>query len=624
MLHRIAPLLAALALLVAVAPAAAAQAPGSTPSPRVLYRDGHDGRRLMDGAWFHRADPQDVGLQAGFARQSSLEGWNAVQVPHAWNATDISIPSQIGTVGWYRTDFRLPRAGRATGWRIRFESANYRATVFLNGRRVGAHEGAYIPFEVVADRVSRRRVNRLVVRIDNRRGEGDLPPGRVDDEGNPGGGWWNYGGLLREVYLRKVDRVAMTGFLARPILPCRRCDATVLLRATVQNTTRSKQKVNARATVGGLSARFRPVTLPRGGTRTLSARVKVEGPRLWEPDHPALYRVRAAVAVGARKVAGWSTHIGIRSIRVTPGGTMLLNGRPVALRGASMHEDDPVTGAALTPARRAQMFGWLEELGATITRAHYPLHPKFLEMADRAGILVWNQIPFYQVPGSAIRRQDVRDKGVAYLRDTIARDQNHPSVFAWSVANELSGVPSAAQAAYIGAAARLIHKADPTRLAAIDVAGHPGRPKSAAYGPLDAIGINTYFGWYPGPEGSTANREALSAYLDQMHANYRSKALFATEFGAEANHDGPADEKSTYAFQRNLLQHFLATYAQKPWLNGAVAWILQDFKVRPGWQGGSPKPGSPYNQKGLVDQFGAKKPAFDDVARMYRDVDPLR
>jgi beta-glucuronidase len=107
-----------------------------------------------------------------------------------------------------------------------------------------------------------------------------------------------------------------------------------------------------------------------------------------------------------------------------------------------------------------------------------------------------------------------------------------------------------------------------------------------------------------------------------VHGNYPSKALFVTEFGAEANRDGPFDEKGTYTFQRQLIEDHLAVYDSKPFVNGALVWALRDFRVRPNWDGGNPKPQSPLNQKGLMDPAGKRKPAFTAVARMFHEVAP--
>ena len=208
-------------------------------------------------------------------------------------------------------------------------------------------------------------------------------------------------------------------------------------------------------------------------------------------------------------------------------------------------------------------------------------------------------------------------KGLAYLESMIRRDSNHPSVIAWSVANELPREPGPGQLKYGKAAVRRAHALDPTRLAAIDIAGYPSVRLVSLYREFDALGTNSYFGWYPGPSGSVLNRAVLGPYLDQLHEYYPSKAIFVTEFGAEANRDGPATEKGTFGYQTEFTRYHLETYDSKPWLSGAIAWILQDFKVRPGWEGGNANPSPPYNKKGLVDENGVRKPVFAEAKRMF-------
>src|SRR3954454_21176022 len=226
-------LIAAAAALAVLGPATAQAQTLSTPRPGQLYDAGHTTRYLVAGPWEFR--------------QGSSGSWQQITIPYAWNATDESPASMRGAVGWYRKDFRLPRAAHGSSWILRFESVNYRSTIYLNGHIVAKHEGGYIPFEVNLAHGLRRGVNHLVVRADNRRSLTTLPPLKTLSNGLPSGGWWNYGGILREVYLRRVNRVDMANFLARPLLPCRSCPATVLLQATLANLTRQKQTVRTTA-----------------------------------------------------------------------------------------------------------------------------------------------------------------------------------------------------------------------------------------------------------------------------------------------------------------------------------------------------------------------------------------
>jgi beta-glucuronidase len=167
-------------------------------------------------------------------------------------------------------------------------------------------------------------------------------------------------------------------------------------------------------------------------------------------------------------------------------------------------------------------------------------------------------------------------------------------------------------------ALRLAKGLDPTRLVSIDFAGYPSVRLVQLYRRFDALGMNSYAGWYPGPTGQIHMREVLGQYLNQLHEYYPKQALFVTEFGAEANRPGPAYEKGTFDFQRDFMKFHLGVYGQKRFINGAIAWLLRDFKVRPGWEGGNPYPDPPYNRKGLVNEFGQAKPAYGDVSSMFR------
>src|SRR4051794_18802060 len=233
-------LLLVLVSLVAAAPAQAA----TPPSSRTLYADGPQGRYLLDGNWLFRLDPTGAGLKAHWERRRSSAGWTAVTVPNVWNLGDPSPASMVGGVGWYRRDFALPGASAALRWAVRFESVNYRSTVWLNGHLLGRNTGAFVPFQLDLKDLARHGTNRLVIRVDSRHSTSDFPVGGVTSTGTPTGGWWNYSGLQREVYLQRIDKVAWDRVVVRPVLPCPTCAATVQARVRLRNVTGSAQRVS--------------------------------------------------------------------------------------------------------------------------------------------------------------------------------------------------------------------------------------------------------------------------------------------------------------------------------------------------------------------------------------------
>jgi beta-galactosidase/beta-glucuronidase len=610
---------ATVAALGAAVPAAA-QSVVSTPSDRTLYRTGHSGRFLMDGPWLYRADQGGAGDRELFQRQTTAAGWSLTAVPHAWNATDESDASFMGGVGWYRKDFRLPRGGRSASWVVRFESVNYRSRVWLNVRPIGSNRGAYLPFEIRLPRSVLRRglVNRLVIRVDSRRKQTDFPPSGLSVTGRPTGGWWNYGGLLREVYLRRIDDIDVTTAVVRPDLPCALCPVTVDYRVVLRNYGERARRVRVTARFGARRVSLGARVVPARQFSTFTRRINVRRPRLWSPATPNLYDATVSVTSGRRTLQRYVVETGIRSIRVAPDGRMLLNGAPLNFRGVAIHEDSKDKGFAIGNAERDQTLAWMKELGATMVRSHYPLHPYFQEQADRLGIMQWSEIPVYSVKTPYLKQPLVRRLAARELESNILTNGNHPSVIVWSMGNELSARPGPVQGYYIRRAAASAKRLDPTRPVGLAVAGYPGVGCQSEYEPLDVIGVNEYFGWYPGPNGQIADRTALSEYLDTVRACYPRKAVVISEFGAEANREGPVEEKGTYTHQQDFVNYHLGVYATKPWLSGAIYWTLQEFRVRPNWEGGNPRPSSPIHQKAVIGFDGARKPAFGDLQRGFQ------
>jgi beta-glucuronidase len=602
----------ALICVLALAPAARADAP----TAGALYQDGPSGRYLMGGEWYRRADPHDRGRRLGWQRRPSLAEWQATSVPNAANAGDYSPRSYLGGVWWYRKDFDLPRASDGAAWVLRFESVNFHASVWLNGRRIGRHTGGYLPFELIARR-AKPTGNQLVVRVDSRRGELDVPNVAVRKGGRYVGGWWNYAGILREVYLRKVERLDFTDVSAQPALSCATCPAIVQVSAIVGNLGGAQASASVEGRIGAQAISFTPGTIAGRGYRLFRTTVRIDKPRLWSPASPTLYRIALHVRLNGHVVQHYTLHTGLRSIQVDGAGRLLLNGQPASLRGASMHEDDPQRGAALGAPELRRSIDMLRDLGATMTRAHYPLHPLTLELADRYGILVWSEVPVYQLRDALFRRTRLRRQALGLVRELVRRDRSHPSVLVWSLGNENTTRPGPGFTRYVTSAAALARRLDPTRLVGLSFPGYPTVGRQGLYAKLDALGVNDYFGWYQGPRGSLADRAALGPYLDRLHADYPRQALFVTEFGAEANREGPASEKGTYAFQQDFLAYHLNVFATKPFVNGALVWILRDFRVKPRYDGGNPKPDPPVNEKGLVDLTGARKPAFEGVRQMF-------
>lgn len=558
------------------------------------------------------ADP--VELDRGWEVARDPAGpWKQVTVPHVLDGKpDASVFD--GGIAYYRLRFTGPR-NASGGWALRFEGVRRRARVTLNGRVLGTNSDPYTPFTLNASSLRQGKPNTLFVRVDNRRTRGVRE------------GWWNWGGITRTVRLLPRGAVSMRGVA---VLPSVDCSGTCTASATVDGWVESRSSRPVRPLVtlrltppggrGPVTTRtFRMRTVKPGETAKLHVRVPVAGdPQLWAPEKPQLYGARVQLRVGSRVSDATSDRLGLRTVRVRDG-RLWLNGRRIELRGASIQEDMPGRGPALTDADIDEIVGDLKALGANVTRAHYLLDERLLDRLDEEGILVWSQAPVYH-RDVQLRTDAGRTRELATVRRTVLEARRHPSVLTHSVANELSPRPDAnpTTRAWLDAARTMVAGLDPSVPVSVDVLGWPGFTRQSTYAAFPLIGVNSYFGWYQGDEQHYTGRLAdLEPFLRTMHSQYPQNALVMTEFGAESTMDGPADVKETYAFQSQYVKANLELVERLPWMNGAIYWTLREFAVKPEWDGGAEREDverDSIHNKAIMTYDGTKKPAWDVVA----------
>jgi hypothetical protein len=610
------PLLMVLPSVVIPAPAPASVAP--------MTHAGPAGRVQLD-AWVVRGDRADVGI---------LHGWGAgrwegrhVTVPFSPNANPHrltgarGVASHAGSIAWYRTRFAVPRAGR---YAIDFESVNHRATVWIDGRRVGrSHDGEFEPFSKTF-RAPGAGTHLLVVRADY---------ADIERQNRTGWHrtWFNFGGINREVTVRPLGR---SDVLA-PTLTTRLARANGAAYVTVTARVRNLGPARALRVAGTLThgdsstaLPFGRVTVGAGATRAVRARVRIDRPALWSPDDPQLYDLRVEVP----GEAAWTGRTGLRQL-TWRGRRVSLNGRRLALHGASLHEDAYGHGDALTAADMDELVADLKAIGANMTRSHHPLSPALLERLDAAGIMVWQEIGNNDAPGGwALKTAALRRAGRARIRRSYFQLQLHPSIIVWSLANEVAGRGHrGGQARYVDAVARELHARDPGRMVGVDIWGiHvPDSDRGLLiYRHLDVVGLTNYDGWYNDNRARGARlRGILRGSVDAFARSFPDKVLMVTEFGAEANDHNAARSAGGYAFQARLLREHVGVYASDPRVAGMLIWILRDFAVPPSFAGGSIRREVPdirllrgIAQKGLYSYHGTPKPAMEVVAGIYRDM----
>jgi hypothetical protein len=603
----------ALAIAIACVMLAATAAVAYAPPSQLLLFEGPGGRTALTH-WTLRTDPANRGAALGWQR-GGFAG-RAVSVPNVVDPTHYSghagTLNYEGSVAWYRTAFIAPRAGV---YALRFQSANFQASVFVDGRKLGSHRGSYLPFEERAS-VS-KGPHAVVVRVDWRN------PGAQSRAGFHRT-WFNWGGLDGEVDVRPVG----ASELSNPTIQTTFAAGVAHVKVSVLVHNYGPERTLA--TEGSLAHEtqtiplaFAPLTLAHGQSATATAIADVTQPALWSPTHPNLYQL--SLAVGAE--SSYSARIGLRQL-TWHSGRIYINGEQLKLHGASIQEDARGHGDALTPADEDAIVSELQAIGANAARAQHPLDPALLERLDAAGILVWQGIGPVEGAGnwySSTPRLNAEAEQQA--RTAAIAAELHPSIFAWDLVNEVAGNGhGSAEIQYVRTLTRWLHAHDPTRMVAVDVWGdHPPQQAGSLYSGVDAVAETDYSGWYDSPHNTPAQlRAQVRTRLTAMERTFAGKVIVISEFGAESNTLNPPGSAGSYAFQSRLLTAHIAVYSADPKLTAMFVWVLRDYPLTPSFTGGSIHRVLPrvkliegLNQKGLFTYSDQAKPAASTVARLF-------
>jgi beta-glucuronidase len=552
----------------------------------------------LDGTWNAIVDPYESGLNmrvyenAKPKTKSDLIEYDfdrspKLKVPGDWNTQRDSLLFYEGPV-WYQRNFNYQKRAQARTF-LYFGAANYSSRVWLNGKKLGEHVGGYTPFAFEVTNEISDGENSVVIEVDNTRHLDGVPSVKTD--------WWNYGGLTRGVKLVEVPETFVENYF-------------VQLSKDRPDTIAGWVQVNGPAHTQEVTIEIPEIGLKQSahvddsGHANFSFPARVE---LWSPENPKLYRV--IISIGGDSL---TDEIGFRTIQ-TRGAEILLNGKPIFLRGISMHEEAPFrSGRAFSQEDDQTLLTWAKDLGCNFVRfAHYPYNEGMVRLADKMGLLVWEEIPVYwdiqwQNPATL-------ETAKSQLGEVISRDHNRAAIAIWSMSNETPISPQRTE--FLKSLASYARQLDSTRLiaSALNHWDHstPGvRTISDPVGQyLDVLGLNEYMGWY----------ESKMEDMDDMQWKFAyDKPVIVSEFGAGAQYNlhGDAQTRFTEEYQANLFQHQLAMLQRIPQLAGMSPWVLMDFRsprrLFPGIQ-------DYYNRKGLISDQGQRKQAFCVLQKFYAE-----
>ena len=508
-----------------------------------------------------------------------------LKVPGDWNTQRESLLFYEGPV-WLERDFDYqPR--EHTRLFLHVGAANYRSWFWVNGKKVCEHEGGYTAFQCEVTTVIKPGPNFVVTAVDNTRHEDNVPTLETD--------WWNYGGLTRGVSLIEMP----DAFIDQYDLHLSRTDDSIEGWVHV---------------VGGAAGSSVNVGIPElnanadakvDGSGRAQIHFAVHGLERWSPENPKLYKV--SLRAGSDSVEDL---LGFRIIE-TRGTEILLNGKPVFLRGISIHAEAPYrTGRAYSVEDAETLLGWAKELGCNFVRlAHYPHDETMLRAADRMGLLVWSENPVYWA--LQFDNPKVLAKAEQQLDEEIGTLRNHASIILWSMANETPN--NEARTHFIETLASRARTLDSSRLITAALLVRADSHTKIVDDPLgkalDVIGVNEYIGWY--------EQRPETADITNWKIAY-DKPLIVSEFGggAKAGLHGDENQRWTEEYQGNIYRHQLPMLNRIPQLRGISPWILMDFRSPNRMLTGIQ---DEFNRKGLISEQGQKKQAFYVLQKAYRD-----
>jgi len=549
----------------------------------------------LNGRWNRLVDPLESGYYDyrknpnpnGFFKNATVDNWNqfkeygfedapVLQVPGDWNTQEAKLYYYEGTI-WYKKSFTY--SGNSPRQFLYFGAVNYEAKVYLNGQKIGEHEGGYTPFNIEVTKLIKQGENTLILKVDNKRRTDGVPTDNFD--------WWNYGGITRDVMLVETPSTFIR-------------DYKVQLKKGSKSQLQIDIKIDGVNLQQNVKVEIPELKFSKSVITGNNGEVVFEQtvlPTLWSPTNPKLYRV--IITTETDKV---EDEIGFRTIE-TSGNKILLNGSPIFLKGICLHEEAPIrTGRAFSLADSKNLLDMAQQLGCNFLRlAHYPHNEYMVREAERRGILLWSEIPVYwtidfENPGTLLNATN-------QLSEMISRDKNRAAIVFWSVANETP--LGEARSKFITSLVKAAKLFDNTRLVSMALERSQINDSIQTISDdmmdqVEVVSFNEYLGWYQGTW-------ELPLKVKWVFKN--DKPIIISEFGGEASFGlhGAANQRWTEEYQEELYKNTCSMLDKIPNLAGTTPWILMDFRSSKRLL---PKIQDDFNRKGLFSDRGEPKKAM--------------
>ncbi|MEA1996322.1 MAG: glycoside hydrolase family 2 TIM barrel-domain containing protein [Gemmatimonadota bacterium] len=485
--------------------------------------------------------------------------------------------------------------------RIVFGGVSHTGTVYVDRVKYGSHYDAFTPWDVVVPGLE-SGAHELVVEVDNSFGENSAL--HFDND------YYSYGGITRPVELQLIPPLYIDRLFAKPV---RKGDRWELeYRVRLKNWSGNEEAGDLALCINETRLCHEELRVKARGNEEISGSFAVPGVLPWSAENPVLYEIKVSLSRGGREVDDLVDRVGFREVKVE-GADILLNGRPIRLRGVNRHEDHPLFGNAIPLEAMIKDLEIIRDLGCNFIRcSHYPNDMRFLDLCDEMGLYVWEESHARAVP---FDQPKFLEQITSSTSEMVDWHFNRPSVIIWGCLNECASETPEGKEVYkhvIG----LIRSLDSSR----PVTFASNRLKrDICLDLVDIVSWNIYTGWYGSDLSSIES--VLGGVLDWQHSDGcpgRGKPVIISEFGGGAiyGYRSPTHAKWTEEYQAELHDESLRIYLNHPKISGALIWQFSDIRVSPGFWYGRPRTA---NNKGIVDEYRRPKLSYDIVKKRMSD-----
>lgn len=528
-----------------------------------------------------------------FYKMSDTDNVSEVTIPHCYNDVDGTNPAYYRGEAVYTKVFDAPDRRKDDRVFVRFEAVGFQATVKLNGVELGHHKGGFTAFCYELTDLLKPQENVMEVTVDNRK-DMTLAPINAD--------FTMFGGIYRPVSLLVLPKCNITPMdyassgVYMEQLEASPKEARAAVKVLLDGYSEKQlgmlllgtELIDAEGNV--VASSLTRDKMKHNGFTALVDTINVVRPALWDGRRsPALYTLKTTLISGDKIIDEVTQTVGFRTVTVDHGEGLRLNGRRNNIRGVNRHQDRPGKGWAISEDDHRQDMELIKEIGANgIRLAHYPHSEFFYDLCDREGMLVWAEIPFVE---QAPDTEEFAASTKSQLIELIRQNYNHPSIFCWSLFNELGGDGAEK---IVNALNDIAHAEDPHRY----TTGASNSDNSPLNDIPDIMAYNTYPGWY------WADPATMQYAIDWKHRPDK-QPLAISEYGAGASvkhhgilseHPEPGGEYHPEEWQATCHEINYREIDKRDFVWGTFVWNMFDFASAGRTEGDT----HGMNDKGLV------------------------